>query len=176
MGSVAEAISWWDKPPASAEEFSTSNPLVEVMEAARDLVGQIAKPYALINVGSWQTTQSLQALAIDVPEQAYVFAATNRSAVSVVNVATEFASLASNWQSETYHLSGGDIELHPAYLGIIGIGPDAVPLILRELRDRGGHWFWALEAITKTNPAEGSTSVSTARDAWLRWGEARGLI
>ncbi|MCI0387582.1 MAG: hypothetical protein MOB07_02260 [Acidobacteria bacterium] len=60
-----------------------------------------------------------------------------------------FQELANQWRRETAHLSLAIKKvMHPAYQRIIGLGPDAVPLILRELQRRSGHWFWALKAIT----------------------------
>ena len=67
---------------------------------------------------------------------------------------------------------------HPAYLEIIEMGEDALPLILRELRDRPGYWFEALKAITKQTPVppEDRANAKRAREWWLRWGKERGLL
>jgi len=66
--------------------------------------------------------------------------------------------------------------MHPAYQQIIGIGPAAIPLILRELEQQSDHWFWALFALTGETPAEGTETVDEARAAWLSWGRERGYI
>ena|SRR5215813_1104719 len=96
-------------------------------------------------------------------------------------VATEriFQSLAKQWREETMFLSSLTQKvLHPAYQQIIGLGPDALPLILRELKENGGHWFWALGAITRENPvaAEDAGRVKKMKEAWLDWGKQHGLI
>jgi hypothetical protein len=66
-----------------------------------------------------------------------------------------FQELANQWRRETAHLSLAIKKVtHPAYQRIIGLGLDAVPLILRELQRRSGHWFWALKAITGEDPAQ----------------------
>lgn len=67
---------------------------------------------------------------------------------------------------------------HPAYLRIIGMGRAAVPLILDEMRSRGGHWFVALAAITGENPIapDDRGRVRAMTDAWLRWGAGRGYL
>lgn len=50
--------------------------------------------------------------------------------------------------------------MHPAYQQIIGMGEKALPLILRDLRDRPtGHWFWALNAITGEEPTLGESAI-----------------
>jgi hypothetical protein len=92
--------------------------------------------------------------------------------------ATFYASL-NIWKQETEFFSSlTDILLHPAYQRIIGLGPEVVPFILRELADHGGHWSWALKALTGADPVapenEGRTRAMSA--AWLQWGQSRGLI
>jgi len=68
--------------------------------------------------------------------------------------------------------------LIPSYQQIIGLGPSAIPLILRELENEPGHWFWALAALTGENPAgQGAVgNVEAMRQAWLQWGRERGYL
>jgi hypothetical protein len=88
-----------------------------------------------------------------------------------------FNRLASQWQDETEHISSiSKACMHPAYQRIIGMGADVVPILLRELRDNPDHWFWALNAITEEDPAEQEDTVDGAINAWLKWGESKGLI
>jgi hypothetical protein len=89
----------------------------------------------------------------------------------------EFNELARQWRRETGMMSfARQKATHPAYQKIIGMGKDALPFIFRELRNRGGDWLWALEAIArpKANPAAGTTNYKDAAAAWLRWGEENG--
>jgi hypothetical protein len=65
---------------------------------------------------------------------------------------------------------------HPCYLRIVGMGPAAVPLLLRELPRRPALWLWALNAITGEGPASGTNTVRQATERWLAWGRDRGLI
>jgi len=88
----------------------------------------------------------------------------------------EFDALVKVWRAETLYLSGADIELHPAYLQIIAMGKPAIPFILSEMQQSGGHFFRALAAITGEDPAQNSTTVTAATDAWLRWGRDRDLV
>jgi hypothetical protein len=88
-----------------------------------------------------------------------------------------FQELASQWRNETDHLSLAIKQvMHPAYQRIIGLGPVAIPLILRELQREPDHWFWALEAITGEKPAAPGSSVAQAAQAWLQWGKERRYI
>jgi hypothetical protein len=66
--------------------------------------------------------------------------------------------------------------MHPAYQQIIGIGPAAVPLLLRELERDVDHWFWALKAITGVDPVPPASrgKVREMAAAWLRWGRDQG--
>ena len=90
-----------------------------------------------------------------------------------------FLDLARRWRHDTRWLSSTtEISLHPAYQEIIGMGPDALPFILEELRDSSDHWFWALKAISSEDPVPPSArgSVKHMTSAWLRWGRAKNLI
>jgi hypothetical protein len=85
-----------------------------------------------------------------------------------------FDELAAEWRARTAHLSSVErIILDPAYQRIIGLGPAVIPLLLRELERRPGHWFWALSAITGEDPAVGTNSFQEAVHAWLQWGRGR---
>ncbi len=91
----------------------------------------------------------------------------------------EFHQLAELWRTETgMHSSISKQVQHPAYRQIIDMGEKALPLILRELRERPAHWFSALRAIAKESPVpEGDrTNFEKTKAAWLRWGKDRGLI
>ena len=84
-----------------------------------------------------------------------------------------FNQLVTRWREETKTVSSTtDRALHSAYQDIIGMGARALPLIFREMRDRGGHWFWALRHITHENPVppQDAGNISRMKEAWLRWG------
>lgn len=85
-----------------------------------------------------------------------------------------FQQLATQWQEETAHLSLVIKKvMHPAYQRIIGIGPAAIPLLLRELQCKPSHWTWALRAITGEDPTQPDNSVTQAAQAWVQWGKER---
>lgn len=91
----------------------------------------------------------------------------------------EFTQLAEEWRAETGHLSSAtQIAMHPAYQRIIGLGEPAIPLILEALRERGGQWYWALNAITNASPvpADQEGRVQGMNEAWLDWGARHGYI
>jgi hypothetical protein len=90
-----------------------------------------------------------------------------------------FEALAAKWRRETMMLSSSSEKvLHPAYQRIIGLGPAVIPLVLRELEQHGGHWFWALRALTGENPVklEDAGQVRKMTEAWLEWGRQWGLV
>ena len=90
-----------------------------------------------------------------------------------------FHELADKWRSETGALSSITMKsIHPAYQRIIGMGQQAVPLILRELQRRPDHWFWALFAITGENPVppEDAGDIKKMTEAWIDFGKQQGYL
>lgn len=89
----------------------------------------------------------------------------------------EFRALVERWKADSVHSSLVQVQVqHPAYQRIIGMGRQAVPLILNEMRRCPDHWFWALQAITGEQPVPSGSTFGEATEAWLAWGRARGLI
>ena len=94
-------------------------------------------------------------------------------------IARRFAKLAARWYQETAALSSiSQIAMHPAYQEIIGIGREAVPLILHELQHEPHHWFWALRAITGEDPITPANRgrIREMTHAWLQWGKEHGYL
>lgn len=94
-------------------------------------------------------------------------------------LARTFNELAGRWARETAHLSSpSQAAQNSNYLRIIGLGPAALPFILRRLGQQPDFWFVALRAITGQNPVrpEDAGNMHKMRDAWLRWGLERGIL
>lgn len=94
-------------------------------------------------------------------------------------IQARFAALVRAWRAETMCMSSLiDIAMHPTYQQIIGMGPPALPLILRELGEQGGEWFWALRAITGEDPVppDAQGDLQRMRNAWLEWARLRGHV
>jgi hypothetical protein len=90
-----------------------------------------------------------------------------------VDMALEFSALVKKWKDET----GGDSSLsritgNRHYLKIISLGPQVVPLILRELQKEPAPWFVALRVLTDELDVgkESPGNFSRMADAWIRWG------
>jgi hypothetical protein len=81
--------------------------------------------------------------------------------------------LADRWKRETKFLSNVTAKsTHIAYQRIIGMGPAAVPFIIRDLEDNGPNdWFWALHAITGENPIteDIAGNMVSMTEAWTKW-------
>jgi len=91
----------------------------------------------------------------------------------------KFARLAAEWKQATKFMSSvTGMSTHWAYQQIIGMGAEALPLLLQDLEQEPDHWFWALHAITGVDPVPSSEAgdVSRMTDAWLRWGRERGPL
>jgi hypothetical protein len=87
-----------------------------------------------------------------------------------------FRKLVSQWLSERGATSSiEEMCTHPAYLSIMAMGPDALPLLLGQLRSEGDnpdHWFVALHYITgqlDPVPAEDKGNMAKMARAWLEW-------
>ncbi len=94
-------------------------------------------------------------------------------------LAARFERLAAAWREKSkYFSSDHDMAMLPEYQSIIGMGPAAIPLLLRALEERTDHWFWALAAITGENPTSPASrgKVELLRQDWLRWGRAHGYL
>jgi hypothetical protein len=90
-----------------------------------------------------------------------------------------FRRLAAEWKEQSRYLSNtAQMAILKPYQRIIGMGWPAVPLILEELHRDPDQWFWALEAITEENPVppDAAGHVRRSAEAWVKWGQERGLI
>ena len=88
-----------------------------------------------------------------------------------------FRKLADQWEEDTIYLSNlRQAARHPAHQEILDMGAAAVPLILKRLKDKGGHWFSTLRTITAADPvtAEDRGNVPAMTAAWLEWGKRNG--
>jgi len=99
------------------------------------------------------------------------------------NIEKQFNELSSKWKKETSGYSTtNQIVSNNNYLEIISLGSkytkDIVLLILQDLKKERRHWFVALNIITKDDPVSDKEfgSIEKMRQAWLRWGEQKGLI
>jgi hypothetical protein len=93
------------------------------------------------------------------------------------HVANVFKKNRDLWLVETSTYSSlTDIAMHPAYQEIIGLGPDVLPLIFRDLEEQPRFWFWALAAITRHTPDHEEGNFESARHAWLEWAREQGYL
>jgi hypothetical protein len=92
----------------------------------------------------------------------------------------KFQRLAKDWQAQrSIRSSITSIAMMPAYQSIIGMGDDAIPLIIARLRSEGDdpdQWFWALKHITQEDPVDPQDRGDFSKMArtWIRWAEDEG--
>lgn len=147
--------------------------------------------YRVIDVGQWKETEvlagSLGGPIVGIPENLHVPGtavvgrggdATTQSLLDASKaIESDFKELADEWDRETILESlPSRMAMHAAYQRIIGLGPAAVPLILRRLLEEPNYWFWALTSITGQDPAEGEATLHGATEKWLTWGRKHGLL
>ena len=88
-----------------------------------------------------------------------------------------FKQLAEDWRRDRpCGVDVADMMMHPSYQRIIGMGEDAIPLILSELDRQPDHWFWALHSITGADPVpeDCQGNVPAMTSAWIEWGRRNG--
>lgn len=96
-----------------------------------------------------------------------------------IEIQADFDRLAATLKSETAHLSSAAmITGHQAFPEIVGMGKEAIPLILRDLRQAPTLWFLALRSIARESPIrpEDRGNVEKMTAAWLDWGQRRRYI
>jgi hypothetical protein len=97
---------------------------------------------------------------------------TSPSATPPETLEERFRQLAEAWHQAVVHVSSTTRRYnHPAYQEIIRMGPDVVPLLLRDMEKNQTHWFSALRQITGANPIAESAAgqIPEMVDACLRW-------
>ena len=96
-----------------------------------------------------------------------------------VDIKDLFEELKTDWKTRTTYMSNSaQIAAVRSYQRIIGMGPAALPLILKELERETDHWFWALEAISGENPVppDQAGRVEDMAKTWIEWGRRKGLV
>jgi len=84
----------------------------------------------------------------------------------------KFEKLVAKWKADRNQISSGtEMFLHPEYQKIIGMGPEVVPLILKEVEANPDHWFWALKAITGKDPVPSAHRgrLKLMTEDWINW-------
>lgn len=95
------------------------------------------------------------------------------------SVEARFNRLVRTWKSQVGPTSSlTDMVMHPAYQQIIGMGREAIPLLLGELEREPDHWFWALKAITGVDPVAPRLKGKLGEMAkeWLKWGREQSFV
>jgi hypothetical protein len=96
------------------------------------------------------------------------------------SLAGEFRSLVEKWNEDTFAISSlTKIYAHPAYQRIMAMGTAGLPLVLRELQENQGNWFYALKFMAGKdgeNVAAGIDNFEDAKAAWLEWGYRNNYI
>jgi type I restriction enzyme M protein len=92
-------------------------------------------------------------------------------------IEAEFKAHVEKWRKDTQHTSSVTKMIsHPSYRRIMGMGREALPLLLRELKERPDHWLVALSAITGEDPAPPESRFNEAVESWLAWGKEKGYL
>lgn len=96
------------------------------------------------------------------------------------HLSERFSQLVEEWreQRNPYSSDPASPANCPAYLKIIAMGAEVIPLVLEEMHQRPNHWFIALEALTDADPIaiEHYGDFSRMVDDWLDWGRKNGFL
>ena len=103
----------------------------------------------------------------------------NRTNKDGSTLGNKFKTYADKWHREILNESTiQGMTSNVNYLGVISLGYDVVPHILKDLKARPAPWFLALEVLTNRNDI-GKKYAGNFRkiaDAWLAWGTDNGLL
>ena len=91
----------------------------------------------------------------------------------------KFSDLSATWKYDNANVSSISTSvLQPSYQEIIGMGRDALPFILEELKATPNHWFWALKSISGEDPVppEHRGDIKRMTEDWLSWGREKGFM
>lgn len=94
----------------------------------------------------------------------------------------KFQDLRKEWvEQRRAYATAVEMAMTSPYLKIIGMGADALPAILAQLRSEGDqpdHWFLALASITGENPVPPNSrgKMREMAAAWLEWGQNEGHV
>jgi hypothetical protein len=128
----------------------------------------------------WQPRPSADALALAIIDELVAKAfADAKPAAAALPLEQRFQELAANWERDTSHVSSLTKKvMHPSYQTILGLGPNVVPLLIRDMQQNRRDWFWALHHLTQANPvsSEHSGKLDKMIAAWVNWGKARNLL
>jgi len=95
-------------------------------------------------------------------------------------VESRFAKLLQEWRSQTaFESVGSRVVFHPAFRAIVALGPQAIPLILKEMtRFQHVAWLSALADLTGEDPVkEGHRrNARLMTEDWIAWGKSNGLV
>jgi len=95
-----------------------------------------------------------------------------------VSVRDDFYRLRDQWIEETRCVAV-DRLAHPTYKAIIALGPEVLPLLLEEMRDRPNHWSFALITLNggvNPVPPPDYCQMGKVRAAWVKWGIEKGYL
>lgn len=122
---------------------------------------------------------SLQQVSFIVGKAYFIAKAGKALTCSTAQAASLFQRLRDEWYEQRGSTSSiTQMAMCPAYQRIIGMGPDAIPFILRQLQSEGDQpdmWFWALRVLTNADPVsenERGDFVAMAA-SWLSWARGR---
>lgn len=110
----------------------------------------------------------------------FIFAFDETAAGPTQEDSLKFQRLAAAWQQERGAMSSTtEAAMCPAYQSIIGMGPVALQLILRQLEIEGDdpdQWFWALTSITGATPENPDDRGNYMKMAasWFDWAKNNG--
>jgi hypothetical protein len=96
---------------------------------------------------------------------------------TIDSLAEEFPNLVRQWKEETFFISSlGKQFTHPAYVRIMAMGKEGIPLVLREMQNSQDNWFYALKFMAGKDIAAGIENFEDAKAAWLEWGYSKNYI
>jgi hypothetical protein len=95
------------------------------------------------------------------------------------DVAAWFAVLADQLEAESSMVSNTRrLMRHPAFIDLLALGDDVVPLLLDRLEtsDAQSVWLRVLGSLKSFQPGAGQETIDASVAQWLQWGRREGYV
>ncbi len=158
---LPDALAWW--PPLE---------VANIVEPTPSVYHQLRLRRRVADYDSWHEERKREERLCRIV-RALLARKSEHVVADALSLEQRFQKEADRWEKETALLSATPMRvMHDSYQSIIAMGPEVVPILLRDLQKTRRHWFWALRHLTGVDPvpAKDKGNLDRMIAAWVDWG------